>query len=169
MELWMRAISNVKVKLLNHAPVPSSEDLRHYRLAIKEYIDLNKAFADKAPRMDPMLARCEQNVVEQTEAEGPFRVPCPFLSGDGDDFESFKAEPTSLQPPSSSTACTGTKLQICSSDQIGASLGAINAASLGGFRPRGPGQGSDILPAAAAAAVAGSGARVRPRLQNPPQ
>lgn len=36
--LWLRAISNMKVKLQNAAPAPSREDLAHYREAIEEQV-----------------------------------------------------------------------------------------------------------------------------------
>eukprot|EP00811_Abedinium_folium_P000117 NODE_10106_length_1376_cov_4.447558.p1 GENE.NODE_10106_length_1376_cov_4.447558~~NODE_10106_length_1376_cov_4.447558.p1 ORF type:complete len:357 (-),score=78.44 NODE_10106_length_1376_cov_4.447558:305-1348(-) len=43
LRLWMRALSNIKVKLL-HAPDPSPEDLENYRKAVKEGLrELRKA------------------------------------------------------------------------------------------------------------------------------
>jgi len=56
-KLWLRAISNVKVKLQNRAPSPSGEELRNYRLAIREHIRMSKAaFQSQAP-MDALLHR----------------------------------------------------------------------------------------------------------------
>merc|ERR1712151_577465 len=56
-KLWLRAISNVKVKLQNRAPSPTGEELRQYRSAIKEHIKTSKsAFQSQAP-MDALLQR----------------------------------------------------------------------------------------------------------------
>uniref|UniRef100_A0A7S4SRK6 PH domain-containing protein n=1 Tax=Alexandrium monilatum TaxID=311494 RepID=A0A7S4SRK6_9DINO len=56
-KLWLRAISNVKVKLQNRAPSPTCEELRQYRGAIKEYIRTSRgAFQGQAP-MDALLQR----------------------------------------------------------------------------------------------------------------
>lgn len=56
-KLWLRAISNVKVKLQNRAPSPTPEELKHYRLAIKEHLDAIKATLDGQPPKDPLLRR----------------------------------------------------------------------------------------------------------------
>mmetsp|Transcript_3653 Transcript_3653/g.7998 ORF Transcript_3653/g.7998 Transcript_3653/m.7998 type:complete len:413 (-) Transcript_3653:147-1385(-) len=56
-KLWLRAISNVKVKLQNRAPPPSHEDLRHYRLAIKDHISSIKATLEGHAPMDALLQR----------------------------------------------------------------------------------------------------------------
>jgi hypothetical protein len=37
-KLWLRALSNVKVKIQNSAPEPTSEELMYYRLSIREHI-----------------------------------------------------------------------------------------------------------------------------------
>jgi hypothetical protein len=56
-KLWLRAISNVKVKLQNRAPAPTCEDLKHYRLAIKEHINTIKATLEGQAPMDALLQR----------------------------------------------------------------------------------------------------------------
>merc|ERR1711998_365991 len=56
-KLWLRAISNVKVKLQNHAPAPSYEELKHYRRSIKEHINTIKATFEGLPPMDALLLR----------------------------------------------------------------------------------------------------------------
>merc|ERR1719271_802792 len=56
-KLWLRAISNVKVKLQNRAPSPTCEDLKHYRLAIKEHISTIKATLEGHAPMDALLQR----------------------------------------------------------------------------------------------------------------
>lgn len=59
-KLWLRAISNVKVKLQNRAPSPTLEELKQYRYAIKEHIRASKgAFQNQAP-MDALLQRHQQ-------------------------------------------------------------------------------------------------------------
>jgi len=59
-KLWLRAISNVKVKLQNRAPSPTYEELKQYRYAIKEHIRASKgAFQNQTP-MDALLQRHQQ-------------------------------------------------------------------------------------------------------------
>jgi len=65
-KLWLRAISNVKVKLQNRAPSPTTEEISHYRLAIKEHIDTIKAtLVSKAPT-DALLRRGPQKAFQAT-------------------------------------------------------------------------------------------------------
>lgn len=60
-KLWLRAISNVKVKLQNEAPAPTIEEIEHYRFAIKEHIDqIKSTLVSKAP-MDALLQLLPQN------------------------------------------------------------------------------------------------------------
>merc|ERR1740138_75886 len=56
-KLWLRAILNLKVKLQNHAPTPGREDLRNYRLAIKEHIGTLKGSLEGQPPSDALLQR----------------------------------------------------------------------------------------------------------------
>eukprot|EP00747_Dinoflagellata_sp_TGD_P165693 gnl/TRDRNA2_/TRDRNA2_187344_c0_seq1.p1 gnl/TRDRNA2_/TRDRNA2_187344_c0~~gnl/TRDRNA2_/TRDRNA2_187344_c0_seq1.p1 ORF type:complete len:412 (-),score=77.98 gnl/TRDRNA2_/TRDRNA2_187344_c0_seq1:150-1385(-) len=56
-KLWLRAISNVKVKLQNKAPSPSKEDLMHYRQAIKEHINTMQSTLESQAPMDALLQR----------------------------------------------------------------------------------------------------------------
>merc|ERR1712060_820235 len=42
-KLWLRALSNVKVKIQNRAPEPTDDELRHYRVSIREHIAALKA------------------------------------------------------------------------------------------------------------------------------
>lgn len=64
-KLWLRAISNVRVKLQNSAPDPNEEELRGFRAAIKEHLKSIRAsiegpgFRVTNPGMiDPLLQRC---------------------------------------------------------------------------------------------------------------
>merc|ERR1711870_168838 len=56
-KLWLRAISNVKVKLQNRAPSPSLDELRHYRSAIKGHIASVKNTLEGHAPMDALLQR----------------------------------------------------------------------------------------------------------------
>lgn len=94
-KLWLRAISNVKVKLQNRAPAPSSEDLKDYRLAIKEHLGSIKASLDVDTSSDALLQRtwrCKEphasnsapsvtdavkTVAASSSAFSPPQVPCP--------------------------------------------------------------------------------------------
>ncbi|CAK9071292.1 Hypothetical protein (Fragment), partial [Durusdinium trenchii] len=70
-KLWLRAISNVRVKLQNCAPDPTEEELNSFRVAIKEHLlsiraaiqppgfkVVNSANGLKCQSMDPLLQRC---------------------------------------------------------------------------------------------------------------
>jgi len=56
-KLWLRALSNVQVKIRNGAPVPTFEELEYFRQAIRE--NIRAAQATAAPRVSggPLLAR----------------------------------------------------------------------------------------------------------------
>lgn len=62
-KLWLRAISNVKVKLQNSAPNPTLEEIDHYRLAIKEHIEsIKSTLVSKAPT--DALLQCYQQLAQ---------------------------------------------------------------------------------------------------------
>merc|ERR1711920_346609 len=74
-KLWLRAISNVKVKLQNRAPCPTSEDIEHYREAIKEHIDSIKAtLVSKAPT-DALLPRSCQMQIDDSSVQAAATHP----------------------------------------------------------------------------------------------
>lgn len=54
--LWLRAISNVKVKLKHRSPSPTDEELRHYRQAIMECAK-NTILPVGLPKEGPLLPR----------------------------------------------------------------------------------------------------------------
>eukprot|EP00929_Paragymnodinium_shiwhaense_P103755 TRINITY_DN6747_c0_g1_i1.p1 TRINITY_DN6747_c0_g1~~TRINITY_DN6747_c0_g1_i1.p1 ORF type:complete len:416 (-),score=88.69 TRINITY_DN6747_c0_g1_i1:52-1299(-) len=56
-KLWLRALSNVKVKLQNRAPEPSEEELEYYRESIREHIRHVEATLDPRISTDALLAR----------------------------------------------------------------------------------------------------------------
>eukprot|EP00927_Polykrikos_kofoidii_P042375 TRINITY_DN3627_c1_g1_i1.p1 TRINITY_DN3627_c1_g1~~TRINITY_DN3627_c1_g1_i1.p1 ORF type:complete len:487 (-),score=65.18 TRINITY_DN3627_c1_g1_i1:100-1560(-) len=66
-KLWLRALSNVKVKLQNRAPVPCTEDLAHYRRSIRETIRANEV--DFHISGDALLAPCVRPPGAAAEAE----------------------------------------------------------------------------------------------------
>eukprot|EP00928_Gymnodinium_smaydae_P038530 TRINITY_DN26563_c0_g2_i1.p1 TRINITY_DN26563_c0_g2~~TRINITY_DN26563_c0_g2_i1.p1 ORF type:complete len:499 (+),score=118.84 TRINITY_DN26563_c0_g2_i1:162-1658(+) len=70
-KLWLRAISNVKVKLQNRAPPPTEEELWNYRRAIEEHVDYSGITPDGRVRpVDALLQR--------------FTLPCLDAAGAGD-------------------------------------------------------------------------------------
>lgn len=61
-DLWLRALSNIKVKLMFDAPDPTDEELAIFRLAVLErVVDLEESYSSGAQTTqgswDPMLAR----------------------------------------------------------------------------------------------------------------
>jgi len=75
-KLWLRAISNVKVKLQNRAPSPTVEEIRYYRLAIKEHIEtIRTTLVSKAPT-DALLRRGPQRGAA-LQAPAPQGAPTP--------------------------------------------------------------------------------------------
>eukprot|EP00929_Paragymnodinium_shiwhaense_P071927 TRINITY_DN36523_c0_g1_i2.p1 TRINITY_DN36523_c0_g1~~TRINITY_DN36523_c0_g1_i2.p1 ORF type:complete len:625 (+),score=105.88 TRINITY_DN36523_c0_g1_i2:45-1919(+) len=77
-KLWLRAISNVKVKLQNRAPKPSDEDLGHYRDAIEEHIVTVRTCLEGRSTTDPLLARYvtrREQCLQEDECSGGFDYP----------------------------------------------------------------------------------------------
>eukprot|EP00747_Dinoflagellata_sp_TGD_P167278 gnl/TRDRNA2_/TRDRNA2_191386_c0_seq1.p1 gnl/TRDRNA2_/TRDRNA2_191386_c0~~gnl/TRDRNA2_/TRDRNA2_191386_c0_seq1.p1 ORF type:complete len:372 (-),score=55.55 gnl/TRDRNA2_/TRDRNA2_191386_c0_seq1:51-1166(-) len=62
-KLWLRALSNVKVKLQNRAPSPNAEGLEHYRDAIREHIRAVEAVASSRISTDPLLGRAPRKAM----------------------------------------------------------------------------------------------------------
>jgi len=56
-KLWLRAISNLKVKLQNRAPSPEDEDLSNYREAIREHVSKLQDSCDSHMLTDALLQR----------------------------------------------------------------------------------------------------------------
>lgn len=63
-KLWLRALSNVKVKIQNHAPEPTEEELQHYRDSIREHIRHIEATLDPRISSDALLARRSRKVLQ---------------------------------------------------------------------------------------------------------
>merc|ERR1712196_270406 len=56
-KLWLRALSNVKVKIQNNAPEPTEEEMAHYRESIREQIHNMRATSDPRISSDALLSR----------------------------------------------------------------------------------------------------------------
>ncbi|CAE7273271.1 unnamed protein product [Symbiodinium necroappetens] len=59
-KLWLRALSNLKVKLQNKAPEPSAEELLHFRSAIRENIVTLEATQEPRIARTPLLKSLEK-------------------------------------------------------------------------------------------------------------
>mmetsp|Transcript_42176 Transcript_42176/g.76435 ORF Transcript_42176/g.76435 Transcript_42176/m.76435 type:complete len:408 (+) Transcript_42176:162-1385(+) len=75
-KLWLRAISNIKVKIQNRAPIPCGDELRHYRRAIKDHLVHIKAGLDVQSRMDALLHRLPPKSL-------PALIACEFEDKNG--------------------------------------------------------------------------------------
>jgi len=63
-KLWLRAISNVKVKIQNQAPEPSDEELEHYRVSIREQIRSIQSTIEPRIVTDALLSRCARKAMK---------------------------------------------------------------------------------------------------------
>mmetsp|Transcript_37047 Transcript_37047/g.104525 ORF Transcript_37047/g.104525 Transcript_37047/m.104525 type:complete len:497 (-) Transcript_37047:44-1534(-) len=68
--LWLRAISNLKVKLTHEAPTPSDKEIAHYRQAIEEHIASNKQTTELHSKVDPLLAVLPFMCLPRPEEDG---------------------------------------------------------------------------------------------------
>lgn len=60
-KLWLRAISNLKVKIQNRAPTPDIEEIRNYRSAIKEHLaSVRGSLEGQICQTDALLKRTGQ-------------------------------------------------------------------------------------------------------------
>lgn len=74
--LWLRALSNVKVKLRHRAPNPVPNDLEHYRNAVKEYAQLVQTMEDDTGyQQRPLLPRRVHPRCGGGRGTGPASVP----------------------------------------------------------------------------------------------
>jgi len=58
-KLWLRAFSNVKVKVQNRAPSPNEEQLDQYRQAIREHVNGIMEGLEDSIRIDPLLLEAQ--------------------------------------------------------------------------------------------------------------
>merc|ERR1712113_765914 len=62
-KLWLRALSNVKVKIQNRAPEPTDEEILDYRVSIRQHINALEATLESRIVSDPLLTRCSRKFV----------------------------------------------------------------------------------------------------------
>jgi len=80
-KLWLRALSNLKVKLQNKAPEPSADEIWHYRMAIREHIQALEATQEPRIVKNPLLREVQkkentrQKVQPSEECRGDQDVP----------------------------------------------------------------------------------------------
>lgn len=75
-KLWLRALSNVKVKIHNQAPLPTDDDIVHYRDAVREQISSMKAtLVRTAGQCDPLLMRDQRKHFQNGSLQSTPRVP----------------------------------------------------------------------------------------------
>ncbi|CAE8615344.1 unnamed protein product [Polarella glacialis] len=88
----MRAISNIKVKLGNHAPPPDEEELEAYREAVREHLDTIRASLQCQVRTDALLPPSAFNSFKSELGLSPigngFSVDLAAGSGVADTFQS---------------------------------------------------------------------------------
>lgn len=75
-KLWLRAVSNVKVKLQNRAPCPSAKELEYFRGAIEEHIQTAKMTFEKQITCEPLLQRSHRKSFQIVR--GGDREPVPY-------------------------------------------------------------------------------------------
>jgi|Transcript_41711 hypothetical protein len=96
-KLWLRALSNVKVKIQNQAPDPDEEDLEHYRISIREHIAALEATMEPRIVNDALLTRCARKSLQ------------PVGAGDNDMPTAPNAQDFMAKDPGQK-ACTGVSL-----------------------------------------------------------
>uniref|UniRef100_A0A0G4HMT4 PH domain-containing protein n=1 Tax=Chromera velia CCMP2878 TaxID=1169474 RepID=A0A0G4HMT4_9ALVE len=60
-KLWLRAISNLKVKIMNKAPPPDAAMLEDYRIAIEEHLECVRPSFEAHGNIDALLARARRS------------------------------------------------------------------------------------------------------------
>lgn len=73
-KLWLRALSNVKVKIQNRAPDPDAEELQYYRDSIREHIWAIQATQEPRISSDALLSRCSRKSLH-TVGDGDLEPP----------------------------------------------------------------------------------------------
>jgi len=74
-KLWLRALSNVKVKIQNRAPEPTDEELIDYRVSIREHIAALEATLEPRIVSDALLTRCSRSFVRPVGASDAYDPP----------------------------------------------------------------------------------------------
>lgn len=73
-KLWLRALSNVKVKIQNRAPDPDEEELLYYRESVREHICAIQATQEPRISSDPLLGRISRKSLH-TVGDGDVEPP----------------------------------------------------------------------------------------------
>jgi len=76
-KLWLRAISNVKVKIQNQAPEPTDEELEHYRVSIKEQIRSIQSTIEPRIVTGALLSRCSRKALQFVNRSDVDAPPAP--------------------------------------------------------------------------------------------
>eukprot|EP00931_Biecheleriopsis_adriatica_P119297 TRINITY_DN94536_c0_g1_i1.p1 TRINITY_DN94536_c0_g1~~TRINITY_DN94536_c0_g1_i1.p1 ORF type:complete len:461 (+),score=82.49 TRINITY_DN94536_c0_g1_i1:118-1500(+) len=103
-KLWLRAISNLKVKLQNRAPSPSEEDMGYYRDAIKEHVTKMQVGTGQL-QTDALLQRTCARAAPYKGMDSLGMLPEPPLSPTGPQLHG--QEPLAAQDNSNGSSGTG--------------------------------------------------------------
>merc|ERR1712217_600833 len=82
-KLWLRALSNVKVKIQNRAPEPTDEELLQYRISIREHIAALEATLEPRIVTDALLTRCSRKFIRPIGATDAYDPPMVHDGGSG--------------------------------------------------------------------------------------
>eukprot|EP00403_Amphidinium_massartii_P018725 CAMPEP_0178421420 /NCGR_PEP_ID=MMETSP0689_2-20121128/26637_1 /TAXON_ID=160604 /ORGANISM="Amphidinium massartii, Strain CS-259" /LENGTH=361 /DNA_ID=CAMNT_0020042929 /DNA_START=29 /DNA_END=1111 /DNA_ORIENTATION=- len=77
-KLWLRALSNLKVKVQNHAPPPTEEELSYYREGIRQHCSPTAAFSVESQLSGPLLT-----LLARREAMGWYTRETSFTWSEG--------------------------------------------------------------------------------------
>lgn len=92
-KLWLRALSNVKVKIQSQAPEPTEQELQHYRVSIRENIAALQATLEPRIVNHPLLTRVSRRSPRPMGAgDEPAAVP----TNDGGDAQAAARSNVSL-------------------------------------------------------------------------
>lgn len=111
-KLWLRALSNVKVKIQNRAPEPSDEELQHYRTSIREHISALEATLEPRIVTDALLAKSSRKGLCFGEPSAPKRVEPSTGAGTEGDVDNPTAPATNqdMEPGKKNSAGTHVSL-----------------------------------------------------------
>eukprot|EP00931_Biecheleriopsis_adriatica_P004968 TRINITY_DN10654_c0_g2_i1.p1 TRINITY_DN10654_c0_g2~~TRINITY_DN10654_c0_g2_i1.p1 ORF type:complete len:452 (+),score=81.00 TRINITY_DN10654_c0_g2_i1:156-1511(+) len=104
--LWLRAISNIKVKLRHWADAPSHADMRHYRSAVRDQISsmppLHSGLASTEPKL-PRRKRVLESAPLQSAAHGVMTghiSSVPLMRAEDDGSNAAPPVPTNVSETS---------------------------------------------------------------------
>jgi len=80
-KLWLRALSNVKVKIQSQAPEPTEEELQHYRTSIRDNIAALQATLEPRIVSHPLLTRCARKTLRSV-GQGDIDLPATISAED---------------------------------------------------------------------------------------